>query len=115
MADDISLRRMEIDPWLARATARRPEAVALETPEERLTYRELLMAATRAAARLVSRGAAPGGRGASRPRARGGGRPAGAAPPPPPFRRRLPRLPPAPPPRHAGRPAARRARAQGPA
>ena len=53
---------MEIDPWLARATARRPDAVALETPEERLTYRELLMAATRGAARLVSRGAAPGDR-----------------------------------------------------
>ena len=53
---------MEIDPWLARATARRPEAVALETPEERLTYRELLMAATRGAARLVGRGAAPGDR-----------------------------------------------------
>ena len=51
---------MDIDPWLARATARRPEAVALETPEERLTYRELLMAATRGAGRLVSRGAAPG-------------------------------------------------------
>src|SRR3954470_65449 len=64
MADDISPRRMEIDPWLARATARRPEAVALETPEERLTYRELLMAATRGAARLVSRGAAPGDRAA---------------------------------------------------
>src|SRR4051812_10388012 len=62
MADDISLRRMEIDPWLARATARRPEAVALETPEERLTYRELLMAATRGAGRLVGRGAAPGDR-----------------------------------------------------
>jgi O-succinylbenzoic acid--CoA ligase len=51
---------VEIDPWLARATARHPEAVALETPEERLTYRELLMAATRGAARLVGRGAAPG-------------------------------------------------------
>ena len=53
---------MEIDPWLARAAARRPEAVALETPDERLTYRELLMAATRGAGRLVSRGAAPGDR-----------------------------------------------------
>ena len=53
---------MEIDPWLARATARRPEAVALETPDERLTYRELLMAATRAAGRLVLRGAGPGDR-----------------------------------------------------
>jgi o-succinylbenzoate---CoA ligase len=53
---------VEIDPWLARATARRPEAVALETPEERLTYRELLMVATRAASRLVSRGAGPGDR-----------------------------------------------------
>src|SRR4051794_5820042 len=62
MADDISLRRMEIDPWLARATARRPDTVALETPEERLTYRELLMAATRGAGRLVLRGAEPGDR-----------------------------------------------------
>ena len=53
---------MEIDPWLARATARRPEAVALETAGERLTYRELLMVATRAASRLVLRGAAPGDR-----------------------------------------------------
>ena len=53
---------MEIDPWLARATARRPEAVALETPDGRLTYRELLMAATRAAGRLVLRGAGPGDR-----------------------------------------------------
>jgi o-succinylbenzoate---CoA ligase len=51
---------VDIDPWLARAAARRPEAVALETPEETLTYRELLMAATRGAARLVSRGAAAG-------------------------------------------------------
>ena len=51
---------MEIDPWLARATARRPEAVALETPDERLTYRELLLVATRAASRLVTRGAGPG-------------------------------------------------------
>ena len=53
---------MEIDPWLARATARRPEAVALETPDERLTYRELLMVATRAASRLVLRGAGAGDR-----------------------------------------------------
>ena len=53
---------MQLDPWLARATARRPETVALETPEDRITYRELLLAATRGAARLVSRGAAPGDR-----------------------------------------------------
>jgi O-succinylbenzoic acid--CoA ligase len=53
---------VEIDPWLARATARRPEVVALETPDARLTYRELLMAATRAAGRLVLRGATPGDR-----------------------------------------------------
>jgi O-succinylbenzoic acid--CoA ligase len=53
---------VEIDSWLARATARQPEAVALETPDERLTYRELLMAATRGAGRLVSRGATPGDR-----------------------------------------------------
>ena len=53
---------MDIDPWLARATARRPDAVALETPDEQLTYRELLMVATRAASRLVLRGAGPGDR-----------------------------------------------------
>jgi o-succinylbenzoate---CoA ligase len=53
---------VEIDPWLARAAARRPEAVALETPAGRLTYRELLMAATRAGGRLVLRGAGPGDR-----------------------------------------------------
>src|SRR4051794_27824359 len=58
----ISLQAVEIDPWLARATARRPDAVALETPAERLTYQELLMAATRGAGRLVLRGAAPGDR-----------------------------------------------------
>ncbi len=55
---------MEIDPWLARATARRPETVALETPDARLTYRELLMAATRAAAGSCC--AAPGRATASR-------------------------------------------------
>jgi len=53
---------VEIDPWLARAAARRPDGVALELPEERLTYRELLLAATVAAGRLVLRGAAPGDR-----------------------------------------------------
>jgi len=53
---------VEIDPWLARATARRPAAVALETPEERLTYQQLLLAATRGAGRLVLRGAQPGDR-----------------------------------------------------
>ncbi len=53
---------MEIDPWLARAPARRPQSVALETPEERLTYEELLLAATRAAGRLVLRGTRPGDR-----------------------------------------------------
>jgi O-succinylbenzoic acid--CoA ligase len=53
---------VEIGPWLARAAARRPDGVALETPEERLTYHELLLAATRAAGRLVLRGAAPGDR-----------------------------------------------------
>ena len=53
---------MEIDPWLARAAARRPDAVALETPEGRLTYQELLLAVTRGASRLVLRGAEPGDR-----------------------------------------------------
>jgi O-succinylbenzoic acid--CoA ligase len=53
---------VEIGPWLARAAARRPDGIALETPEERLTYHELLLAATRAAGRLVLRGARPGDR-----------------------------------------------------
>jgi o-succinylbenzoate---CoA ligase len=53
---------MEIGPWLARAAARRPDGVALETPGERLTYHELLLAATRGAGRLVQRGARPGDR-----------------------------------------------------
>ena len=53
---------MELGPWLVRAAARRPDGVALETPDERLTYHELLLAATRAAGRLVLRGAAPGER-----------------------------------------------------
>jgi O-succinylbenzoic acid--CoA ligase len=53
---------MRIGPWLARAAARRPDGVALETPEERLTYHELLLAAIRAAGRLVQRGAGPGDR-----------------------------------------------------
>ncbi len=53
---------MEIGPWLARAAARRPGGVALETPEERLTYHELLLAATRGAGQLVQRGVRPGDR-----------------------------------------------------
>jgi O-succinylbenzoic acid--CoA ligase len=53
---------MEIGSWLARAAARRPDGVALETPEERLSYHDLLLAATRAASRLVLRGAGPGDR-----------------------------------------------------
>jgi o-succinylbenzoate---CoA ligase len=53
---------VKIDPWLARAAARRPRGVALETPEEKLTYQELLMAATRGAGRLALRGAAAGDR-----------------------------------------------------
>jgi o-succinylbenzoate---CoA ligase len=53
---------VEIGLWLARAAARRRDGVALVTPEERLTYDERLLAATRAASRLVSRGARPGDR-----------------------------------------------------
>jgi o-succinylbenzoate---CoA ligase len=53
---------VEIGLWLARAAAGRRDGVALVTPEERLTYDELLLAATRAASRLVSRGARPGDR-----------------------------------------------------
>jgi O-succinylbenzoic acid--CoA ligase len=53
---------MEIGPWLARAAARRPDGVALQTPDERLTYHDLLLAATRGAGQLVQRGARPGDR-----------------------------------------------------
>ena len=70
-----------------------------ETPEERLTYHELLLAATRAAARLVLRGAGPGDRVGI------------ALPPGPRVRGHRPRLPAAARARHADRPAAVRARA----
>ena len=53
---------MEIGQWLKRAAAHRPREVALETPEERVRYAELLMSATRTAGGLVSRGAGPGDR-----------------------------------------------------
>jgi o-succinylbenzoate---CoA ligase len=53
---------VELGPWLARAAARRPDGIALETGGERLTYHDLLLAATRAAGRLVLRGAGPGDR-----------------------------------------------------
>jgi o-succinylbenzoate---CoA ligase len=53
---------VELGPWLARAAARHHDGIALETPDERLTYHELLLAATRAAGRLVLRGARPGDR-----------------------------------------------------
>jgi o-succinylbenzoate---CoA ligase len=44
-----------MEPWLVRATARRPDRVAIETPQERLTYAELLTRA-RAAARDIRPG-----------------------------------------------------------
>lgn len=46
---------MAIDPWLPRAAALRPQRVALEAPEGRLTYAELLGRA-RAAARALAPG-----------------------------------------------------------
>ena len=53
---------MQLDRWLTRSALRHPDRVALETPDARMTYRELLLAGTRAAARLLDRGAYPGDR-----------------------------------------------------
>ena len=53
---------MDIDPWLPRAAARRPDGVALQTPDGPVTYRDLLQAATRAAGALRALGVKPGDR-----------------------------------------------------
>jgi O-succinylbenzoic acid--CoA ligase len=51
---------MDMSHWLAGATARRPDRVALETADEQIPYRELLLRAVRAAGALRARGARPG-------------------------------------------------------
>lgn len=53
---------MDIDPWLPRAAARRPDGVALQTPDGPVAYRDLLAAATRAAGALRALGVNPGHR-----------------------------------------------------
>src|SRR4051812_4356008 len=51
---------MDMGHWLAGATARRPDRLALETADERIPYRELLRRAVRAAGARAARGARPG-------------------------------------------------------
>ncbi len=46
---------MVIEPWLARAAARRPDRTAIEAPDGRLTYAELHAAASEAARGLEGR------------------------------------------------------------
>ena len=57
-----SLWTMIVEGWLPRAAASRPAGVALETPEESLSYAELLADASAGAAELAARGAGPGQR-----------------------------------------------------
>ncbi len=53
---------MQVEPWLTRAAASRPERVAIEAPDACCTYAELLAAAQRGAATLAARGARRGER-----------------------------------------------------
>src|SRR4051812_2817740 len=53
---------MTAEPWLARAAARRPERVAIETPAAALTYAGLLARARAGAAELAARDVRPGDR-----------------------------------------------------
>jgi O-succinylbenzoic acid--CoA ligase len=53
---------MDFDAWLPRAAAERPDHPAVVTPEETLTYAELLAQATDAAASLAHEGVRPGDR-----------------------------------------------------
>ncbi len=53
---------MEIDPWLPRAAAQRPDGAGLVTPEGSVSYAELLLGATRAAGALAARAVKPGTR-----------------------------------------------------
>jgi O-succinylbenzoic acid--CoA ligase len=53
---------VHLDPWLPRAAVRRPEHPALVTPEQTLTYAELLAETLDAAAALAARGIERGDR-----------------------------------------------------
>ncbi|HSZ70548.1 MAG TPA: AMP-binding protein [Solirubrobacteraceae bacterium] len=53
---------MEVDAWLARAAAARPEHTALRTPAGECSYAQLHAAARAGAAELAARGAGPGAR-----------------------------------------------------
>jgi O-succinylbenzoic acid--CoA ligase len=53
---------VDIDPWLPRAAARRPDGVALQTPGGPVSYRDLLQAATRTAGALRALGVKAGDR-----------------------------------------------------
>ncbi len=53
---------MQVESWLARAAAARPDRVAIETPAGRCTYAELLSAAQRGADALAADGARRGER-----------------------------------------------------
>jgi O-succinylbenzoic acid--CoA ligase len=53
---------MVVEAWLARAAAKRPAGIALDTPGGSCTYAELLAAAERACDALTARGARPGER-----------------------------------------------------
>jgi O-succinylbenzoic acid--CoA ligase len=53
---------MQVEAWLARAAATRPEQTALQTPRRDWSYVRLHDAARFAAAELAARGAAPGAR-----------------------------------------------------
>ncbi|HWC25442.1 MAG TPA: AMP-binding protein, partial [Solirubrobacteraceae bacterium] len=55
-------QRMLVESWLRRAARRRPDAIALRAEDGRLTYAELLAAATLAARRLSALGVRPGDR-----------------------------------------------------
>jgi o-succinylbenzoate---CoA ligase len=53
---------MEVEGWLARAAAARPQSTAIETPRASWSYERLHLAARFAAAELTARGAGPGRR-----------------------------------------------------
>ena len=53
---------MHVEPWLPRAAALRPQAIAVEAPGGGLSYAELVARASAAAGGLLRRGVAPGDR-----------------------------------------------------
>jgi O-succinylbenzoic acid--CoA ligase len=62
IAAKASLCFVLIEAWLERAAALRPDAIAIETPQARITYGELHAQARAGAAVLSERGVAPGER-----------------------------------------------------